>query len=154
LETAIATVVKTVADTKAPVVRVTMNPAWLWPADHRMVDVLATPLIQEACSDVSIELLSVTSNEPDDAAGDTDGNTTGDIQGVTTGTDDRAFQLRAETGPVFGGRRYLVIYSATDGSGNRGIGRVAVSVLAPRKITPPIEPVDQPGISLHRPPGS
>jgi hypothetical protein len=149
-----ANTVKTVNDTKAPVVRVLTSPGLLWPADHRMVDVTAALSVTDVCGSTSILLLGVTSNEPDDAAGDTDGNTTGDIQGVTTGTDDRAFQLRAETGPVFGGRRYLVIYSATDGSGNRGIGRVAVSVLAPRKITPPIEPVDQPGISLHRPPGS
>ena len=149
-----ANTVKTVADTKAPVVRVVTNPAQLWPGDHRMVGVSATPLVQEACGDATIKLLSVTSNEPDDAAGDADGNTTGDIQGVTTGIDDRAFQLRAETGPVFGGRRYLVTYTATDGSGNTGMGRIAVTVQAPRKIIPPLEPSQDPAISLPKPSGS
>jgi hypothetical protein len=149
-----ASVVKTVADTVAPVIRVTTSPSLLWPADHRMVDVSANVSVVEVCGSPTIVLLSVTSNEPDDAAGDADGNTTGDIQGVTTGTDDRAFQLRAETGPVFGGRRYLVTYTATDASNNKGIGRTAVSVQAPRKISPPIEPIDVPGISLTRPSGS
>ncbi|HJQ96791.1 MAG TPA: hypothetical protein VJ826_00680, partial [Candidatus Polarisedimenticolaceae bacterium] len=81
-----ANTVKTVADTTAPVVRLTTNPKLLWPADHRMVDVGATLSVQEVCGSASIVLMSVTSNEPDDAAGDTDGNTTGDIQGVTAGT--------------------------------------------------------------------
>jgi hypothetical protein len=121
-----------------------MNPAWLWPADHRMVDVLATPLIQEACSDVSIELLSVTSNEPDDAAGDTDGNTTGDIQGVTTGTDDRAFQLRAETGPVFGGARYLVHLLGHRWLGEQGHRAGRRLRPGPEEDHSALEPVDQP----------
>jgi hypothetical protein len=148
-----ATTEQTVRDTTAPVVRVSTNPVGLWPADHRMVDVLATPAAVDVCGGSTIVLVSVTSNEPDDAAGDADGNTTGDIQGVTTGTDDRNFQLRAETGPVFGGRRYLITYAATDGSGNRGVGRVAVTVVAPHRPLLPVEDEDASGplLRLQRP---
>ena len=149
-QTALAGTVKTVQDTKAPVVRVTTNPVVLWPADHRMVEVTATPLATDVCGSASIVLLSVTSNEPDDALGPEDGSTTGDIQGVTTGIDDRQFQLRAETGPVFGGRRYLLTYAATDGSGNKGMGRIAVTVQLPRKISPPVETNPDPTLSLRR----
>jgi hypothetical protein len=40
------------------------------------------------------------------------------VQGAAVGTDDRAFQLRAERSGLTRERVYRVTYHATDGSGN------------------------------------
>lgn len=148
-QTATAETERAIIDSIAPVVSFTTNPVSLWPADHRMVGVTVTPIVTDACSSPPLRLLSVTSNEPDDAPGDADGSTVGDVQGAVPGTDDRAFLLRAETGPVFGGRRYWIVYTAADGAGNTGVARRAVAVQVPRK---PFVPVDdaEPVISLQR----
>src|SRR5688500_13121275 len=96
---------------------VNLSPAVLWPPNHQMVPVAANILVKESCDaePPAVELISITSNQPDN--GDGDGNTTPDIAGAEIGTDDREFQLRAERG----GREervYRVIYRATDLSGN------------------------------------
>ena len=74
----------------------------------------------------AVELVSVTSSEPDDGPGD--GHTTGDIRGAHIGTDDRSFQLRAERSGSGPGRAYTVIYRATDASGNAAIASAIVFV--------------------------
>ena len=110
---------RTVVDTVPPVLSITMTPIRLWPAKHQMVTISTDPVGSDACGTPSLELTAVWSNEADDVAGDVDGNTTQDIQNVTLGTPDRTFSLRAETGSVFGGRRYQVVYTAIDAGGNR-----------------------------------
>ena len=71
-------------------------------------------------------LLSVTSNEADDGLGD--GDTAGDIQDATIGTDDRDVSLRAERSGTGTGRVYTLTYQARDAAGNTSTAAVQVSV--------------------------
>jgi endo-1,4-beta-xylanase len=68
----------------------------------------------------------VTSSEPDNGLGD--GDTAGDIQGWTAGTDDRTGQLRAERAGGGTGRVYTFTYQATDAAGNRVTAICTVTV--------------------------
>jgi hypothetical protein len=70
----------------------------------------------------NITLVSVTSNEPDNAKGD--GNTVNDIVIV----DNFTFNLRAERAGNGMGRTYTITYSATDASGNSAISSVTIEV--------------------------
>jgi len=123
-ETSTDEVVVEIADTTPPTLSFTLSPDLLWPPNHTMHDVYADVLATDACGDVAITLVSVTSNEPDNGLGD--GDTVNDIQGVELGTADHAFMLRSERqGPFpaehpgqFAGRTYSVVYSVEDGSGN------------------------------------
>jgi hypothetical protein len=65
---------------------------------------------------VALVLVSVTSNEADDARGS--GNTSPDITGADLGTDDFNFFVRAERSGGGNGRIYTATYAATDASGN------------------------------------
>jgi len=74
----------------------------------------------------TVVLSSLTSSEPDNGLGD--GDTSGDIQGADLGTDDRAFQLRAERSGRGSGRVYSAIYTVTDVSDNSTDGLTTVVV--------------------------
>ena len=115
-ETGTAETTVIVQDTGSPSITVGLVPDSLWPPNHMMVDVGATVVATDACGTPVVELTSVTSNEPDNGAGD--GDTVDDIQGVAAGSADFAFQLRAERAGGGSGRTYTVTYTATDGSGN------------------------------------
>jgi hypothetical protein len=117
-----------VVDTTPPQIAFTPSPTTLWPPNHRMVDVAARVTATDTCSTPSVVLNSITSSEPDDAAGLSDGNTTGDIQGASPGTADFDFQLRAERDGGREGRVYQLSYSAVDGSGNRSTASSLVLV--------------------------
>lgn len=111
----------TVVDTTAPVIEVLgLDPPELWPPNHRMVAVTATVTASDVCdpNPLTIVLTSVTSDEPDNAPGGGDGNTTNDIQGAELGLPDFSFELRAERAGSGDGRIYTAIYTATDISGN------------------------------------
>ena len=71
-----------------------------------------------------MSLVSVTSNEPDDAAGNRDGNTRNDIVVV----DDDSFRLRAERDDRGSGRVYTITYRATDSCGNSTTDSATVRV--------------------------
>lgn len=106
----------TVVDTLPPVVSLHMSPDKLWPPNHKMKTVEAILDIQDCDPNTTVELVSVTSNEPDNGLGD--GDTSGDIAGATLGTDDRSVQVRAERSGTGSGRIYTFVYRVTDGSGN------------------------------------
>jgi sugar lactone lactonase YvrE len=95
----------------------TATPAVLWPPNHRMVavhvdlDTGATP------GPLTIELLSITSNEPDDAPGGGDGATLDDIRLADFGAADFDFELRAERSAGGAGRVYTIEYLVTDSYG-------------------------------------
>jgi hypothetical protein len=130
----------TVVDTIAPTLTVTSTPSILWPPNHRMVDVNYNVVAIDACDpNPTVKLVSVTSSEPDDAPGGGDGQTTGDIQGAGTGTDDRQVQLRAERDGNTTGRTYVATYSATDSSGNTT--STSSSVQAPHDLGNVVEPI-------------
>ena len=67
-----------------------VSPATLRPADHRLVDVTVSLHTTDECGQgVTFALESVISNEPDDAPGGGDGHTVADIRGALIGTPDR-----------------------------------------------------------------
>ena len=118
----------TVADTTPPSLNVSLSPNVLWPPEHQLVEINASIAVSDTCDpSPSIVLLSVVSNEADN--GVADGNTDNDVQGVTAGTDDRSFQVRAERSAVGSGRVYTATYRATDASGNSA--EVSATVVVP-----------------------
>jgi predicted extracellular nuclease len=101
-----------------PELEVSLSPDKLWPPNHKYVtveaDVTATDNIDP---DPDIELVSVTSNEPDNGLGD------GDTENDIVILDEFTFDLRAErAGPKHeyegDGRIYYITYQATDDCGN------------------------------------
>lgn len=110
------TVIVKVIDTIAPVVALHMTPSRLWPPNHKMKTIQAVLDIQDCDPLTTVELVSVTSNEPDNGLGD--GDTSNDISGASLGTDDRSVQVRAERSGTGSGRVYTFVYRVTDSSGN------------------------------------
>jgi hypothetical protein len=123
----------TVQDTIAPELSVSISPEMLWPPNHKMVEVVPTIATSDVCcdTDVTVELVSVVSDEPDmegtfDPGYDTDvlsGHKGGDIQIL----DGRVF-LRAERAGKGDGRVYTLTYMATDCAGNTTTESVTVTV--------------------------
>jgi hypothetical protein len=119
----------TVVDTTPPEISVAVTPDTLWPPNHKMVNIDASVTASDICdADPVIVLASITSDEPDDADGIGDGETTGDIQSANLGTEDYKFRLRAERAGDQDGRIYTITYQATDFSGNSATGSATVSV--------------------------
>lgn len=118
-----------VEDTTAPEISVALDPAVLWPPNHRMIDISSSVSVSDACTTAPTWVLtSVTSNEPDNAIGVGDGNTVNDIQGADLGTPDAGLRLRAERQGTGNGRIYTVGYSVTDECGNSSDGSGIVLV--------------------------
>jgi len=111
-----------VCETTAPDVEVTATPNTLWPPDHKYRDVTASVSVTDADPSADVELVSVTSNEPDN--GEEDGNTTNDIVII----DDLHFKLRAERSGVGTGRIYTITYLVTDACGNSTSASATVTV--------------------------
>ncbi|HNB04110.1 MAG TPA: hypothetical protein PLV88_07440, partial [Methanoregulaceae archaeon] len=110
-------------------ISVAVAPDTLWPPNHKMVNIDASVTASDICdADPVIVLASITSDEPDDADGIGDGETTGDIQAANLGTEDYKFRLRAERAGEQDGRIYTITYQATDFSGNSVTGSATVSV--------------------------
>ena len=121
------TVYVTVEDTTPPGIMVELNTYVLWPPNHKMVDIKATVTTRDICCVApTFKLVSIASNEPDNAKGD--GNTIGDIKEATLGRPDVAFQLRAERSGTGTGRIYTIIYAAVDCAGNTAYDTVQVLV--------------------------
>jgi hypothetical protein len=119
----------TVRDTQAPTLSVLTDPSELWPPNHDLVPVEVRFATQDTCdAGVRVDLVSVTSSEPDDTPGNTDGSTTQDIQQAAAGTPDSSLLLRAEREGKGPGRVYELLYRAVDASGNAttAIGVVTV----------------------------
>ena len=88
---------------------VSVTPNELWPANHKYVDVTATVVVSDNFDpNLTVELVSIVSNEPDDSLGD--GDTADDIVIV----DDFHFQLRAERSGNGEGR---ILYHHLQGDG-------------------------------------
>jgi uncharacterized protein len=108
-----------------PTLSVTASPNTLFPANHKYTTVNATVTASDnSGAPPSIALVSVTSNEPDDAPGDADGKTTNDIVIV----DQDTFRLRAERSDNGTGRIYTITYRATDACGNSTTASTTVTV--------------------------
>jgi uncharacterized protein len=112
-----------VCDEIAPTLEVSVTPTYLWPANHKYVDVMATITVSDNFDlNPSVTLVSVTSNEPDDGLGD--GDTPNDIVIV----DDTHILLRAERSGTGSGRIYTLTWEAMDACGNTTQFSTTVSV--------------------------
>ncbi len=118
-------------DSTPPMISASPNPSVLWPPNHKLHDINVDVLVFDACdANPAVELVSIMSSEPDNGTGD--GNTPGDIQGADLGSDDRAFQLRAERSGPGSGRTYSALYRVTDGASNHS--DFLVTVLVPHDM--------------------
>ncbi len=116
-----------VADATPPTLVVTVSPSSLWPVTHKLVPITAAISVSDDVDqNPSVELLSITANEPINGRGD--GNTEGDIEGADFGTDDRAFFLRSERSGTGTGRIYTITYRARDAAGNTTTASATVIV--------------------------
>ena len=118
-------------DTTAPTITASGKPKALWPANHKYQTVSISDLVSSVTDicDASvgvakIEITSVSSDEPEEALGEGDGNTTADI--VIKGP--QTVDLRAEREGTGNGRVYTINYKVTDTSGNTATGSSQVWV--------------------------
>ncbi len=130
-----------VADSMPPEVSCTTSTASLWPPNHKMVQVALVVVATDNCAEPNFVVpivVTVRSDEPDNATGNGDGNTTGDVDGQdgfsapvnVTGvfTFDAAYgehgawvgtiQLRSERAGTADGRAYTIDVAATDSALN------------------------------------
>lgn len=131
-----------------PEVVCTSDRSMLWPPNHTMVEVQIVVEVLDPCAPPEELLLwevIVRSNEPDDALGDEDGDTTGDTDGgdgftapvdVTgnfvfnplAGRYEGSIMLRAERNESQAGRRYQIEATVINPHLNMSIGRCEVWV--------------------------
>ncbi|WP_420490350.1 glycosyl hydrolase 53 family protein [Neobacillus niacini] len=103
-------------DKSAPTLNVSFNTSVLNDRNHALIPTKALVDGADTLSGLErTELVSITSNQPDNENGD--GNTIQDIQGADFGTYDTDFLLRAERSES-GDRVYTVTYKAWDHAGN------------------------------------
>jgi len=119
-------VVVTVEDSTPPeIASLTVDPAVLWPPNHKMVTVSVSVDVSDQCdASPSCRISSVESNEPVDGEGD--GNTAPDW----TITGDLTADLRAERSGTGSGRVYTVTVECTDAAGLTSTS--SVDVLVPK----------------------
>jgi hypothetical protein len=114
----------TVIDTTPPdISSVNANPSILWSPNHKMVPVTVAVSVTDICDAApSCQIVSVSSNEPENGLGDgdtaPDWNITGNLR----------LNLRAERSGTGSGRFYTVTVRCTDASGNSATKNVNVTV--------------------------
>jgi|APLak6261658528_1056013.scaffolds.fasta_scaffold00554_1 sugar lactone lactonase YvrE len=117
-----------ILDVTPPELSVTLSPNRL-STNHKLEKINAEIVVTDNCDpNPTVRLLSITSNQPDNATGD--GNTDGDIKNADFGSDDRSFSLRRER-QGSNDRIYTVIYQAKDASGNTTEEQATVTVTLP-----------------------
>ncbi len=116
-----------VCDAIAPTIQVSLSPSVLWPPNHQYVRVEATVIVNDNFDqNPTVQLIGVSSSEPDDGLGD--GDTANDIVII----DDFTFDLRAERSGTGKGRLYYVKYIVSDACGNSNYGYD--TVIVPRSV--------------------
>jgi len=116
-------------DTTPPELSIAVSPSVLWPANHKMIDIVATvTVLDNSDPSPTVVLESITSSEPAEANAGGDGRTEPDIQDAAIGTADFEFLLRAERQGAGEGRTYMITYSATDSCGNTQVATAEVIV--------------------------
>lgn len=137
-----------VVETMPPEVMCTTDIASLWPPNHKMREIAIRVVATDACQDPDFIFplaITVRSDEPDNATGNGDGNTTGDVNGqdgfaapadiLSNMTWDPVAQeyvgtieLRAERAGGGDGRKYTIDVTALDSQGNAAITSCCVVV--------------------------
>jgi hypothetical protein len=118
-----------VSDTTRPTISCSASPNVLWPPNQMLVPVTVTIAASDDSGSVTVTLVSVTSSQADSGLDPSD--LPNDIQGWTTGSDDRSGYLRAERFEQ--PRLYTLTYRAADPSGNSATCQTTVTVpLKPR----------------------
>jgi hypothetical protein len=104
----------------------------LWPPNHSYVTINLTQCVSAAsdgCDPMvnlsKVFISQVSSDEPEDAPGGSDGNTTNDI---VIAADCKSVQLRAERNENGNGRVYTITFKVRDASGNTGTATFNVTV--------------------------
>jgi hypothetical protein len=121
----------TVVDDTPPVITVIGTPITLWPPNHfyapfGLDDFVLS--VSDNCATLVIEdvvISKATSDEPENAIGEGDGNTTEDI---IISADCKSLQLRKERQGAGNGRVYTVFLELDDGNGNFGTATCQVEV--------------------------
>lgn len=104
-------------DATAPTMVCGVSPNELRPPNHKLTQVTATVSVSDLGSGPDgFRLMSVSSNEPDNATGD--GDTPNDIQEFMVGASDTLGLLRAERSGTGSGRIYAFTYEGYDKAGN------------------------------------
>jgi hypothetical protein len=105
-----------VVDTTPPTLSVELSPSVLWPPNHELINVHATVHVEDLCdANATFVLDRIETLDAGGDGGDPDGP---DVTGADQGTADVDCQLRAERSGAGEGRRYALVYRATDGAGN------------------------------------
>ncbi|KIL35420.1 hypothetical protein SD71_14060 [Cohnella kolymensis] len=117
------------ADTTPPQAVISVDQPVLTTPNHRMVPIHVTiNASDDSGKEVAVQLKSINSNEPDRGLGFFD--QPNDIQEAQFGTNDTAFNLRAESSIKGQGRVYTITYSLTDAAGNTSDVSTTVKVPA------------------------
>lgn len=119
-------VVVIVQDTLPPEIDLEVDPATLWPPNHKLELVADGVSAADVCDPNPTLLATVTSNEPINGHGD--GNTEPDwkVDENADGTLD--VSVRAERSGVGQGRAYQITATAIDGSGNSDMEQASATV--------------------------
>ena len=140
-ETASDDVIIDVVDTTAPTAAVSASPGSLWPPNHQYVPITLTIDVGDNCDDASALTVTATavSNEADDAKGNGDGNTTGDVKAGANVSSNASpvvafnpatdqLELRAERAGRDAGRTYTITITVSDTHGNSSTASTTVTV--------------------------
>ncbi len=132
----------TVVDPAPPAISVSVSPVILWPPDHRLVPVRSQVEVTGGlCSPAAgFVLQSVQSSEADDAIGEGDGHTTGDVRGAEVGQPDVDVLLRAERMGSGPGRTYTLTYAIAGRSETTATATVFVPHGVAASIGAPLDP--------------
>jgi uncharacterized repeat protein (TIGR01451 family) len=98
--------------------------ATLWPPNHKYVSGQIEGVTDPDADVVSLLIGSIMQDEPVDAIGNGDGNTSPDAQIGTNG----AYKVRSERAGTGDGRVYVISYTASDSRGGSCTGSIQVSV--------------------------
>ncbi len=133
----------TVKDTQPPVITTNAQPIKLWPPNHKYVILKVTDLVASVRDNCgrkvgagSVRISRASTDEPDDANGAGDGNTTNDI---VIAADCKSVQLRAERIGNGNGRVYTITLKVTDASGNVGTATAKVTVPHSQNGSPAVD---------------
>lgn len=139
--TSTASLIVNVTPSAPPVIK--LNPSIsLWPPNHTYQTMTVIQMVQSATDDCDGDLTSsvviekVTSDEADNAPGDSDGNTVNDI---VIGPDCKSVQLRAERDDKLNGRVYVVTLHVRDSSGNTTRAEFKVTVPLSQNGNPAVQ---------------